>query len=72
MADKVINFRPYPLEPGDKIRIDGSPRGGDWLVLDVTDRKMKLKCPVSGVEVEWDRFCALSEIGVDQEWPKKD
>ena len=27
---KVAMFRPYPLGVGQKIRIDGGPRRGDW------------------------------------------
>ena len=36
---KVIIFKPYPFEAGQKIHIDGGPRNGDWEVIDVTDRK---------------------------------
>jgi len=54
-----LTFRPYPLQVGQKIFIDGGPRRGDWEVVDLTDRKVKLRCPLSGREVEWDRFCYL-------------
>ena len=65
-------FRPYPFEVGQKIRIDGGPRGGDWEVVGLSERKVKLKCPVSGREVEWDRFCHFVEKREQQEWPLPD
>ena len=67
---QVTTFRRYPLEVGQKIRILDGPRGGDWLVIGVDERKMWLRCPVSGREVEWDRFCTLDAVLEDQEWPK--
>lgn len=54
---KVVMFRPYPFKVGEKIHIDGGPRGGDWEVIGVGERKVKLRCPVSQREFEWDRFC---------------
>lgn len=70
--ETVTTFRRAALTPGQKIRILDGPRGGDWLVVGVDDRKMHLRCPVSGKEVEWDRFCAVTEVLVDEEWPKRD
>jgi hypothetical protein len=61
MADTVIFFRRYPLEAGQKIHIVDGPRKGDWLVTRVDEKKVGLRCPVSGVEVSWDRFCYYSE-----------
>jgi hypothetical protein len=69
---RVTTFRRYPLEDGQKIRILDGPRGGDWLVIGVDERKMRLRCPVSGKEVEWDRFCTFDAILEDEEWPRKD
>ena len=60
-AEQVVVFRPCPLEVGQKIRIDSGPRGGDWLVIGVSERKVMLRCPVSQREVEWDRFCYYVE-----------
>ena len=60
-ADKVIVFRPYPFETGQKIYIDGGPRSGDWEVAGVGDRKVKLRCPLSQREFEWDLFCYFVE-----------
>jgi hypothetical protein len=56
-----LTFRPYPLQVGHKIFIDSGPRRGDWEVVGLSDRKVKLRCPFSGREVEWDRFCYLVE-----------
>ena len=55
--DKVLLFRPYPFEVGQKIRIEGGPRAGDWVVIAIDDHKIKLRCPVKGCEVEWRQFC---------------
>ena len=56
-----LTFRPYPLQVGQKIFIDGGPRRGDWEVEGLSDRKVKLRCPFSAREVDWDRFCYLVE-----------
>jgi len=69
---KVIIFKPFPFEAGQKIHIDGGPRGGDWEVLEVTERKVKLRCPVSFREFDWDRFCYFSEEQDGVEWPRRD
>lgn len=68
----VLLFKPYPLQVGQKIRIDTGPRGGDWEVIGVDDRKMRLRCPVSRKEVEWDRFCCLVQELENEEWPRRD
>jgi hypothetical protein len=70
-TDTVTTFRLVPLEAGQKIRILGGPRGGDWLVLSADERKMRLRCPVSGKEVEWDRFLTVAEVLENEEWPNK-
>ena len=54
-------FRPYPLQVGQKVFIESGPRRGDWEVVGLSDRRVKLRCPFSGREVEWDRFCYLVE-----------
>ena len=56
---RVAVFRPYPFQVGQKIRIDGGTRNGDWEVVGVGDRKVRLRCPLSRREFEWDRFCYL-------------
>lgn len=73
MAGSTVSiFQPYPFEAGQKITIDGGPRNGDWLVVDVKERKVALRCPVSGREFEWDRFCYFVEERNNVEWPHQD
>ena len=69
---KVTVFRPYPFEVGQKIRIEGGPRSGDWEVIGLTERKIKLRCPVSGREFEWANFCYLVEDRENEPWPQED
>lgn len=64
-------FQPYPLQIGQKIFIASGARRGDWEVVGLSDRKVKLRCPFSGREVEWDRFCYLVEERRDH-WPHSD
>jgi hypothetical protein len=66
----VINFRPYPFMVGQKLHIDGGPRNGDWEVIGVSDRKVKLRCPVSLREFEWNRFCYFVEERSGVVWPQ--
>ncbi|MDG4475026.1 hypothetical protein [Thiovibrio frasassiensis] len=68
MNHQVAVFTPFPFVVGQKIHIATGPRTGDWLVIGLSERKVQLRCPVSGREVEWDRFCYLSETR-EQEWP---
>jgi hypothetical protein len=56
-----LSFLPYPLDIGQKLFIESGPRRGDWEVVGLGDRKVRLRCPFSGREVEWDRFCYLVE-----------
>jgi len=65
----VTIFKPYPFEVGQKIHIDGGPRKGDWEVVAVTDRKVKLRCPFSKKEFDWNRFCYVSEALKGVQWP---
>ncbi|MBT3258334.1 MAG: hypothetical protein HN366_18010 [Deltaproteobacteria bacterium] len=69
---RVIIFKPFPFEIGQKIHIDGGPRKGDWEVIDAAERKVKLRCPVSFKEFNWDRFCYFTEEQDGVEWPKRD
>jgi len=68
---KVTVFRPYPLEVGQKIRIEGGPRSGDWEVTGLTERKIKLRCPLSGREFEWANFCYFVEHRENEPWPRE-
>ena len=65
-------FKPYPFAVGQKIYIEDGPRKGDWEVVGISDRKVKLRCPISGREFEWNRFCYLTEEREGEEWPHKD
>ena len=71
-TEKVTFFKPYPFKVGQKIHIDGGPRKGDWKVVDVSDRKLRLRCPISLKEYEWNRFCYFAEEKSSVEWPQKD
>ena len=70
--DKVIIFKPYPFQAGQKIYIEEGPRRGDWEVVAVTDRKVKLRCPISKKEFEWNRFCYFAEERENEQWPHPD
>ncbi len=73
MTDQTVTiFKPYPFRKGQKIRIEGSKRNGDWEVIGLTDRKVTLRCPVSKKEFEWDLFCYYVEDEDNSDWPKKD
>jgi hypothetical protein len=69
---EVAFFRPYEFVIGQKIHIESGPRKGDWEVVGLTDRKVKLRCPLSFREFEWNRFCYFSENRTIVEWPQKD
>lgn len=68
--DKVTVFKPYGFEKGQKIRIEGSGRSGDWEVIDFTDTKVTLRCPISKKEFTWAAFCYHVE-DVERQWPEK-
>jgi len=70
-ADEIVVFRQYPFKIGQKIQIQSGPRSGDWEVVQVSERKVKLRCPVSRREFEWDRFCYFVEEREVGEWPSK-
>ncbi|MEE8551922.1 MAG: hypothetical protein V3S72_01350 [Desulfobacterales bacterium] len=69
--NNVVVFRSYPFEVGQKLHIEGGPRNGDWEVIGVSDGKVKLRCPVSLREFEWNRFCYFVEERTGVVWPKK-
>jgi hypothetical protein len=66
---KVTIFKPYPFIVGQKIRIEGSRREGDWEVADITERKVTLNCPISNTEYTWDLFCHFAEEKNGAPWP---
>jgi len=67
--EKVVFFEPYPFVTGQKIHIKNGPRKGDWEVIGVSDRKVRLRCPVSLREFEWDHFCYKTEEKDGVKWP---
>lgn len=73
MVKSLISiFKPYSFHRGQKLSIESGPRKGDWEVVDCSERKVRLRCPVSGKEFEWNRFCYhVTDKAVDV-WPQKD
>jgi hypothetical protein len=69
MDHTVTLFKAYPFKEGQKIRIEDSPRSGDWEVIKVTDHKVTLRCPISKKEMVWSRFCYVAEEK-QMSWPK--
>jgi len=70
--EKISVFRTFSFHKDQKIHIENGPRRGDWLVIGVSDRKVKLRCPVSFREFEWNLFCYYVEEQQDREWPQED
>jgi hypothetical protein len=68
----VAIFRTYPFQIGQKIHIEDGPRRGDWEVIGLSGGKVTLRCPVSGREFEWNRFCYLIEEESRRPWPQPD
>ena len=69
---KVTVFTPFEFQEGQKIFIEKGPRKGDWEVVGVTNRTVRLRCPVSLREFEWNRFCYQVDERIFNEWPQKD
>jgi hypothetical protein len=67
--EKVIIFKPYPMEVGQKIYIDGGPYRGDWEVIGIDDKKIRIRCPITHKELEKARFCFFVEESEDSPWP---
>ena len=65
-------FKPYDFSIGQKIRIEGGPRKGDWEVAAVYDHKVRLRCPFSKREYDWSRFCYMIEEQQGVPWPGKE
>jgi hypothetical protein len=47
-------------------------RAGDWEIIGISDRKVKLRCPISSKEFEWNRFCYFTEERNGKAWPHED
>lgn len=69
---RVAFFRQYPFTPGQKIHIVDGPRRGDWEVVAADEKGVRLRCPISGREVDWKSFCYLAEERDGVEWPAQD
>jgi hypothetical protein len=54
---KVRCFTPCEFKVGEMIYIDGGKRKGDWRVAALDDKNITLRCPMSGREFVWSRFC---------------
>jgi hypothetical protein len=67
----VTVFSPYSFKVGQKIYIDEGRRKGDWEVVSMDNHKIKLKCPVSLREFEFNRFCYFAKNEKGIEWPRK-
>jgi hypothetical protein len=71
-GQRLVVFRLYPTQVGDKILIQGGPWGGHWEIIEVGERKIKLKCPISHKEIERERFFYFTEERDHEPWPPKD
>ncbi len=69
--ERVAVFGQYPFTPGQRLRVADGPRQGDWEVVAADPKEVTLRCPVSGREFTWKRFCYLVEEA-EAEWPSKD
>ncbi|MFZ5797155.1 MAG: hypothetical protein ACYCYR_05745 [Desulfobulbaceae bacterium] len=67
----MVFFQRYPFREGQRLHIEDGPRRGDWEVIAVDEKKVTLRCPVSGHVAEWDRFCYFVEER-DAEWPARE
>lgn len=73
MSEETVTiFKPYPFKEGQKIRILNGKRKGDWEVVEMTDRTVKLRCPISEKVFEWHRFCYWTEDLYNETWPLAD
>jgi len=68
--DSVQRFSQFPFTVGQKIHITDGPRKGDWEVIAVDDKKVGLRCPVTGFEANLARFCYFVEEK-SMEWPEQ-
>lgn len=70
MKHDVLVFKQYPFAVGDKIRIEGGRRQGDWEVAAIEEHTVVLRCPISKKEFSWKRFCYLVEKEDGVDWPQ--
>ena len=69
--ERVAVFRQYPFAAGQKIHIADGPRKGDWEVVAADAKGVTLRCPLSGRELTWTRFC-YHVADRDTEWPAEE
>jgi len=69
--DTVLILRPYPVRVGQKITIEDGPRRGDWEIVGVGDRKLRLRCPISHKELDSDWFCYVVTEAAGIPWPHR-
>lgn len=72
MSHDVTIFEPYEFKMGQEISITSGPRKGDWLVTGITDKTVKLTCPISNREFEFKRFCYVVDHRTQEQWPTTD
>ncbi len=68
---RVLFFRLWPARVGDRITIEGGPWEGDWEIIEVGERKLKLRCPVTHKELERERFFYFLEEREQEPWPHR-
>ena len=68
-ATGVTLFKPYDFVVDQKIHIESGPRKGDWEVVGLDERKVKLQCPISQRILEWNRFC-YHVTDTQASWPR--
>jgi hypothetical protein len=68
-GDTVLILRPYPVRAGQKITIEAGPRRGDWEIIGVSERKLRLRCPISHKELDCDWFCYVVTEAAGIPWP---
>lgn len=67
---RVAVFQRFPFEPGQRITIADGPRQGDWEVVAADETNVTLRCPLSGREFTWKRFCYLV-CEQERAWPSE-
>ena len=65
----VTVFRPYEFTVGQKLHIESGPRKGDWEVVGIDRRKVKLRCPITKKILAWNRFCYVVRERENATWP---
>ncbi len=71
MVEQILQFAQYPFQVGQKIHLVDGPRKGDWEVISVDEKKVGLRCPVTGFEANWTKFCYFVEEK-SMNWPEQD